>query len=132
MPPLKWLQRKLLQLQRRVNNDLKLVIFKEQVATHLLFLFWQRKTIGYFTNMKKILRIAGIGALIGTILTTWIGPRVIAWYFDPPTSIGVSCKSATEWAMNSMRWTQIWGLLLGTVAGGIVALFFKKKTVQPK
>jgi hypothetical protein len=66
---------------------------------------------------KKILHGTAFFALLGALLSSYLGPKVIAWYFDPPVNIGVNCRSAVEWSMSRLQATQFVGLVVGLVAG---------------
>lgn len=57
------------------------------------------------------------GALLGAFLTSWLAPKVIAWYFDPPVNIGVNCRNATEWSMRKLQLAQSVGLGAGAILG---------------
>jgi hypothetical protein len=63
------------------------------------------------TRWKRFLWFFLSGALLGTILSNWLGPRMVAWYFDPPVNIGVNCREATEWAMSRLQVIQFGGTL---------------------
>jgi hypothetical protein len=61
--------------------------------------------------------------LLGSFLMTWIAPKVIAWYFEPPAQPGAfSCKAPIEWALSRYQLAQGYGLLGGAAAG--LVLFF--------
>jgi hypothetical protein len=66
---------------------------------------------------KKILYGTAFCALLGALLSSYIGPKVIAWYFDPPVNIGVNCRSAVEWSMARLQLTQLCGLVVGLIIG---------------
>lgn len=57
------------------------------------------------------------GGLLGAFLTSWLAPKAIAWYFDPPVDIGVNCRKATEWSMAKLQLAQSIGLGIGAVLG---------------
>jgi hypothetical protein len=69
----------------------------------------------------RLLFYINTGALLGAILSSWLGPKGIAWYFDPPVNIGINCKSATEWSMSNLIRLQ----LIGIFAGAVLSLIFK-------
>lgn len=61
--------------------------------------------------------------LLGSFLMTWIAPKVIAWYFEPPAQPGAfSCKAPIEWALSRYQLAQIYGSLGGAALG--LVLFF--------
>ena len=59
---------------------------------------------------KKIFYGSCFFALLGALLSSYLGPKAIAWYFDPPVDIGVNCRSAVEWAMARLQLAQMAGL----------------------
>jgi hypothetical protein len=64
------------------------------------------------------------GALLGVVLFAWASPHVIVWYFSPPADIGISCKPAVGWAIETYRKVLFTGLLLGTIVSGILYFAF--------
>lgn len=73
-------------------------------------------------KMKKLFWTIAAGGLIGAILFAWLSPYIIVWYFSPPADLGISCKSAVEWAIATYRKVMFTGVLLGVIVSGI--LFF--------
>ena len=79
--------------------------------------------------MKKTIRMAAIGSILGGITTSWLAPKAIAWYFTPPIEMALNCKAPIEWALHKLQLAQ----LFGTVAGAILFVLlsftiFKEKT----
>ena len=71
---------------------------------------------------------------LGTTVTALFAPGVVSWYFDPPTSIGVSCKEAVSWGINAYQKMVLIGGVFGLVAGIVMAILLRKKkpaTQQP-
>jgi hypothetical protein len=60
-------------------------------------------------------------------MASWLAPKGIAWYFDPPVNIGVNCREATEWSMSRLLMAQFWGLIGGVIASLVIASFLRKK-----
>lgn len=77
--------------------------------------------------MKFYLNALIWGVLVGGALTSWLAPSVIAWYFDPPVQMGVSCKEATEWAMSRLRVLQMIGAGCGGVAAVALVVLARKR-----
>lgn len=67
-----------------------------------------------------------VSAILGVILASWLAPKGIAWYFDPPVDIGVNCRAATEWSMRRLLIAQGGGLSIGAVAGFVISMTRKK------
>lgn len=72
--------------------------------------------------MVRALVFVSLGAVLRIILSIWLGPKAIAWYFEPPLEIGVNCRPAVEWSLNRLLWVQLLGLLGGAGLGAAVYL----------
>lgn len=80
----------------------------------------------------KIFLTVLFGFFLGTTLTALFSPSVISWYFDPPTSIGVSCKEAVVWGINAYQKMVMVGGLIGLVFGIVMAFVLRRKSpAQP-
>jgi hypothetical protein len=66
------------------------------------------------------------GILFG-ILATWLGPKMIAYYYAPPVPTAFACNDSIAWAMNKLVLTQLIGTGLGFVIGLILAFAFRSK-----
>lgn len=64
---------------------------------------------------------------IGTTATALLAPGVVSWYFDPPTSIGVSCREAVTWGINAYQKMVLVGGILGLIGGIVMAILLRKK-----
>ncbi|MGZ3653722.1 MAG: hypothetical protein ACXVB9_02130 [Bdellovibrionota bacterium] len=73
-------------------------------------------------TFKRFMWTVAAGGLLGAILAVWFSPGLIEWYFSPPTNIGISCKEAVPWAIESYRKVVFAGILLGGIFFGL--LFF--------
>jgi len=69
--------------------------------------------------MKRVTIAALVSALVFGILSTWLGPKMIAYWYAPPVPSGAAvafnCTDAVTWAMNKLVLTQIAGSLVGAV-----------------
>lgn len=77
--------------------------------------------------MKRFLSFVLSFAAIGTLLSSWFAPRMIAWYFEPPVEIGVNCRPAVEWGLEKLQWAQMAGIAGGALLGLILWAFFKPR-----
>lgn len=65
--------------------------------------------------------------MAGALAASWIAPRTIAWYFEPPVNIGLNCRPATEWSMSRLQMAQLSGLVMGLVAGLAASVFWARR-----
>ena len=79
-------------------------------------------------NFHKNLNIAFVGGLIGTVIMTILGPKLIGLMLTPPVSFGVNCEPATAYSMQKLILAQIVGLVLGV----ILTFWVKSKIMSPK
>ncbi len=81
--------------------------------------------------MKIFLTIL-FGFFLGATLTALFSPSVVSWYFDPPTSIGVSCKEAVVWGINAYQKMVMVGGFIGLLGGiALAVLIGRRKPVTP-
>jgi hypothetical protein len=78
-------------------------------------------------KMKKLMWTLIAGGLIGAVLFAWLSPYIIVWYFSPPADLGISCKSAVEWAIETYRKVMFTGVLLGVIVSSILFFAFVKR-----
>lgn len=79
--------------------------------------------------MKKTIRMAAIGSILGGIATSWLAPKAIAWYFTPPIEMALNCKAPIEWALHKLQLAQLFGTVAGAILFVLLSLtIFKEKT----
>jgi hypothetical protein len=72
------------------------------------------------------------GALIGIVLATWLGPRVLTWWFTPPAGVMLTNASeAVRWGMDRLVHAQLISLLIGAILGLIVGVLLRRKAEAP-
>lgn len=83
--------------------------------------------------MRRFLTSVLVGALLGIILTTWFGPRILTWWFTPPAGVMLTNASeAVRWGMDRLVHAQLISLLVGAVLGLVVGvLLFRRKPSTP-
>ena len=53
--------------------------------------------------MRRVTITTLICALIFGLLATWLGPKMIAYWYTPPVPAGAfNCTDAVQWAMNKL------------------------------
>ena len=72
----------------------------------------------------------GIAMLLSMTVVSIYMPRMILWYFDPPTSLGISCSPSIHWALDRLLKGQLFSLVVGAVLGLLVGFKFRKKSFK--
>lgn len=78
-------------------------------------------------DRKSIFRALLMGGAVAEILVTWLSPKVISWYYNPPET-PFSCAGPVNWALDRMQTTQLIGLLVGAVLGVVVLFAFRRRS----
>ena len=85
--------------------------------------------------MKRVSVSALVCALIFGLLATWLGPKLISYWYSPPVAAGAAaafnCTEAVNWAMNKLVLTQLFGSVIGVAVGIVLGLFMGRKPVPP-
>lgn len=83
---------------------------------------------GFSKNLNLIL----VGGLIGAIVMTWIGPKIIGLVLTPPVSFGVNCEPAASYSMQKLIIAQITGLVFGILLALVAKYKFSKNKDEQK
>ncbi len=75
----------------------------------------------------RVLWVMGIGALFGGGLSSWLAPKMIAWYFNPPVQFGVSCVESIQWALKRLQWAQVIGVAVGALAALVLYIAVRRR-----
>ncbi len=85
--------------------------------------------------MKRVTIAALLCALIFGLLATWLGPKMIAYWYTPPVPAGAAsafnCTDAVQWAMSKLVLTQLVGSLIGLVVGIILGILMRPRAAHP-
>jgi F0F1-type ATP synthase assembly protein I len=82
--------------------------------------------------VRRILTAVIAGALIGIVLATWLGPRVLTWWFTPPAGVMLTNASeAVRWGMDRLVHAQLISLLVGAILGLVVGILLRPKGATP-
>jgi len=84
------------------------------------------------SRLRYVMTASFFAALAGAFLASYFGPKVIAWYFDPPVNIGINCRSAVEWSMSRLQSVQAWGMAGGLVLGIALGLWLTRMPSDKK
>jgi hypothetical protein len=83
-------------------------------------------------NFSKKLNWMLGGALLVSLIFSWISPKIIGLLFTAPVSFGINCEPAGHWAMEKLMYTQFAGVIIGLIAGAVLAFGSKKKDQESK
>src|SRR5439155_26047866 len=79
-------------------------------------------------RMRRVTITTLICALIFGLLTTWLGPRMIAYWYTPPVpEWACNFTVGARGAMSELVLTQIIGTCMGVVVGIILGIFMGTK-----
>jgi uncharacterized protein YacL len=85
--------------------------------------------------MKRVTISSLLCALIFGLLATWLGPKMIAYWYAPPVPAGAAsafnCTDAVQWAMNKLVVTQLVGSAIGLVVGIVLGILMRSKPEPP-
>jgi membrane protease YdiL (CAAX protease family) len=85
--------------------------------------------------MKRITIASLISAILFGILATWMGPKMISYWYAPPVPSGAAsafnCTDAVNWAMNKLVLTQLIGTLAGFVIGIVIGALLSRRPALP-
>jgi hypothetical protein len=85
--------------------------------------------------MKRVTVASLISALVFGLLATWLGPKMISYWYTPPVPAGAAaafnCTDAVNWAMNKLVLTQLIGSIIGFVVGMVLGILMRRKPVPP-
>jgi membrane associated rhomboid family serine protease len=81
--------------------------------------------------MRRTAIVTLVCALVFGILASWLGPKMITYWYAPPVPSGGAsafhCTDAVMWAMSKLVWTQIVGSAVGAIVGLVVGLLLGRR-----
>jgi hypothetical protein len=85
--------------------------------------------------MKRATVTSLVCAIIFGLLATWLGPKMISYWYTPPVPSGAAsafnCTDAVNWAMNKLVLTQLIGTLIGIVVGLVLGVMMRPRRAPP-
>jgi hypothetical protein len=79
------------------------------------------------SSTKVVVSMMFLGILVGVTLVSIYMPRVIAWYAEPPSPMGVSCVKSIEWALTRLQTAQMIAVGVGALLGFLIGLRVAKR-----
>jgi hypothetical protein len=84
-------------------------------------------------RMRRVTVTTLVCALIFGLLATWLGPKMIAYWYTPPVPAGAfNCTEAVQWAMNKLVLTQVIGTFIGMAVGVVFGILMRPKGAPPR
>ena len=81
-------------------------------------------------DRKSIFRSLLVGGALAEVLVTWLGPKYIVWFFEPPVQFGISCREPLTWALGRMQSAQIIALVVGSLLGLVTLVLFRRRRAK--
>jgi hypothetical protein len=74
-----------------------------------------------------------VGAIVAVVLTTWLAPTALAWWFRPPAgqSMILNADEAVHWGMNQLIRAQLIALVGGALLGLLVGILTRPRKHAP-
>jgi hypothetical protein len=79
------------------------------------------------SSFKRVLVIMIVTVLACVVAVSIYMPKMIAWYAEPPTAVGVSCAPSIRWALDKLQVTQLYAMIVGVVLGLLIGFRFRRK-----
>jgi uncharacterized membrane protein len=86
----------------------------------------------FLIRLRKVFVTFALGAIGGAVLVSLVGPDLLAWYFEPPAFMGVTCQPAAVWAVHAFQKLQLGAIAVSGVLALILAQMLKKGPPKPK
>jgi hypothetical protein len=77
--------------------------------------------------MKRTATTTLVCALVFGLAATWLGPKMIAYWYNPPVPTAFACTDSIAWAMHRLIWTQLIGTAIGLFVGLILGILMRSK-----
>jgi small basic protein len=81
--------------------------------------------------MKRVSIAALVCGIVFGILSTWLGPKMIAYWYTPPVPTAFNCTEPITWALHRLVWTQIIGTLIGLAVGVVLGVLMRRREAPP-
>jgi hypothetical protein len=78
--------------------------------------------------MKKLWIL--LFTLSGSMISSWLAPKWITWFYQSPVSSGVDCTPALEWAMQILLTAQTVGAVVGLSIGLLFAWWLNQRQLK--
>ena len=83
-------------------------------------------------SVRRFVIAALCGSAVAVVAASVLAPSVFHMLFTPPVSFGTHCEPSVDWALRNFRNTQLVGLIVGAVAGPVLAALVRKRFLGNK
>jgi hypothetical protein len=83
-------------------------------------------------RLKVVLGGAGIGATLALIAALFLGPRFVAWRWEPHEHQQLSCAPEVRAALDLLITIELWTAGIGAAFGIVFALLIGRRSSAPK
>ena len=80
------------------------------------------------SSAKFVVTMTVVGGLIAVSLVSMYFPKMISWYFEPPTPSGSSCAPSIQWAIEKLQRAQLYAVAAGAVVGMVAGFKFRRRS----
>lgn len=79
--------------------------------------------------MKRIAIAVLASAFVCSLIATWLGPRVIVWYFTPPAGMAMTFNAgqAVQWGMDRLVEAQLIGAVIGALGALVISFIVVRR-----
>jgi hypothetical protein len=71
--------------------------------------------------MKKLWIL--LFTLSGSLISSWLAPKWITWFYQSPVSHGFDCTPALQWGLKILLISQLVGACFGVTIGTLVVFW---------
>ena len=79
-------------------------------------------------RLKVWLGGAGIGAAVALVATILLGPRFVAWRWEPPEHQQLSCAPEVRAALSMLVTIELWTAAIGALIGVVIAVLAARRS----
>ena len=72
---------------------------------------------------------AAIGAVLGFVVWSFVGPAVISWWYEPPSKDAFSCAGSVKTALSQFVTMQLISAAVGAAVLGVILFVLRRDKV---
>jgi hypothetical protein len=83
------------------------------------------------SGLRRVGVALAIGAVLGFAASSFVGPSIIGWWYEPPIKDAFSCASSVRGALHQFVTMQLVCAALGAVIIALIAFFVSRSRRKP-